>query len=456
MNKGLFIAFGFLLYCGIAPSFAAEQLTYRAPTQLADTRPEMNTPGYWIARHPSPDQIVMTSVEIHEFNASIQSKVKEVKDLTRIAENFSGDELTKNLRSRYEEFKSKDYFSRSGEVLSDLFLQEQLSNLNLTSVPGIIEPEFAFVLRYTDQRFLPTDEPFYEQPGDWDFDHLQNNALEVGTPVVIQHKSFDAQWVYTLGPTSDGWIRAGDIVLCALKDIEEYLGLEKWSVVISAKADMFSDHKLTQYMHSVQMGTRFPKDKKQEHDGVVAIKIPSKRGDGRFFFASVYLDQNDVHDGFLPYTARTIYKQAFKLLNEPYGWGGMYQEQDCSRFLQEVFATVGIDLPRDSKDQARVGSSIAAFDLHSPMPGSQKLEVIPRAVPGISVMTMKGHIMLYLGMVDQKPYAIHAVWAYREPDGEQDRVRVINRVAVSSLDLGEGSQKGSLLKRLTGIRAISK
>lgn len=456
MKRGLLI--GLVLYVSnsVLISAADEQLTYRAPTQLSDTRPEMNSSGFWIARHPSPDQLVMTPDEVREFNATIRSKVKEVKDVTLVAENFSGDELTKTLRSHYEEFTNKTYFASNGDEISDLFLQDQLSNLNLTSVPSIIEPEFAFVLRYTDQRFLPTDQSFYEQPGDWDFDYLQNNALELGTPVVILHKSFDGHWVYVLGPASDGWIKTVDIMQCALKDIEEYLGAEAWTVVINAKADMFSDHKLTQYEQSVQMGARFPKEKKQEHEGVVAVKIPSKRGDGRFFFASVYFDQGDVHDGFLPYTARTIYKQAFKLLNEPYGWGGMYGEQDCSRFLQEVFATVGIDLPRDSKDQARVGSSIAAFDLHSPMPAAQKLEVIPKAVPGISVMTMKGHIMLYLGMVDQKPYAIHAVWAYREPAGEEDRVRVINRVAVSSLELGEGSKKGSLLKRLTGIRTISK
>ena len=64
--------------------------------------------------------------------------------------------------------------------------------------------------------------------------------------------------------------------------------------------------------------------------------------------------------------------------------------------------------------------------------------------------------MLYLGMLENRPYAIHAVWAYREPLGEEDQVHVINRVVVSDLDLGDGSKKGSLFKRLTGVRAFSK
>ena len=69
------------------------------------------------------------------------------------------------------------------------------------------------------------------------------------------------------------------------------------------------------------------------------------------------MNEEDVHPGFLPYTARNIYKQALVMLNQPYGWGDMYGEQDCSRFLQMVFATVGIMLPRDSKDQAQVSNS---------------------------------------------------------------------------------------------------
>lgn len=440
----------------IHSSDAQEELTYRASTQLPDTRPEMNTPGFWIGRHPSVDEIIMTADGIRMLNISIRNKVKEVKDIARVAENFSGDELTKTVRLRFDEFKAKEYFSRNGEPVSELFFQDQLSNLNLTSVPSVIEPEFAFVLRYTNQRFLPTDEPIFERPGDLDFDYLQNNALEIATPVVILHKSFDGQWVYALGPTSDGWIKTRDIVFCALKDVEDFLNSEKWAVVTNAKADLFSDGKLTQFEQYVQMGARFPKEKKQESNDVAAVRVPFKRSDGRFAFKTVYLDQSDVNEGYLPYSARTIYKQAFKLLNEPYGWGGMYGEQDCSRFLQMIFATVGIDLPRDSKDQARVGTGIVSFDLDMPGKKVRKLDFFPKATPGISILNLKGHIMLYLGEVDGRPYAIHAVWAYREPDVDQDRVRVINRVVVSSLDLGEGSKKGSLLERLTGIRNFIK
>ncbi len=124
------------------------------------------------------------------------------------------------------------------------------------------------------------------------------------------------------------------------------------------------------------------------------------------------------------------------MLNQPYGWGDMYGEQDCSRFLQMVFATVGITLPRDSKDQAQVSNSAVDFDKKSD--DGTKIVAITKAPAANTLLAMKGHIMLYLGTVDGKPYAIH-----------DTTVSAMDRVIISDLSLGQGSPKGSLLRRLT-------
>lgn len=454
MRLGPTVVVFLILLSAFYPACAQERAYLIAPSVLLHTERAMKTPGFWISRHPSPDLVIMEPDKLAELNARIQNELKLTKDLTQLPAMVSGDELLKSLRSQFEEIKAKGYFAASGEEASLLFFQDIESNLNMTSVPNVIEPQFGFILHYADQRFFPTVEGLYAVSGDLDFDELQNNALEAATPVALLHKSFDGNWYYVQGPASDGWVEAKNIILCASKDIQDYLNNESWAVVVKPKADIFLDEQLTQYYDHAQMGTRFPKEKKQNASGAVAVKIPSRREDGRFVFKTVYLGKEDVNDGFLAYTARTIYKQAFQLLNEPYGWGGMYGEQDCSRFLQQVFATVGINLPRDSKDQAKVGIGVAQFD--DKTKNEEKVKLFSKAAGAKSVLTMKGHIMLYLGMVDGRPYAIHAVWAYREPDpnAEDDRVRVMNRVVVSDLNLGEGSKKGSLLKRLTGIRMI--
>jgi hypothetical protein len=159
------------------------------------------------------------------------------------------------------------------------------------------------------------------------------------------------------------------------------------------------------------------------------------------------MNAEDVSPGFLPFTARNIYKQALMMLNEPYGWGDMYGEQDCSRFLQMVFATVGIMLPRDSKDQAQVSNVAVDFDEKSS--DDVKNAAIAQSPAANTLLAMKGHIMLYLGTVDGKPYAIHDTTGYKKIVDDKEISYAIDRVIISDLSLGQGSPKGSLLRRLT-------
>lgn len=189
--------------------------------------------------------------------------------------------------------------------------------------------------------------------------------------------------------------------------------------------------------------------------GVVKIVLPGLHIDGRMVNREGFLKKEDISEGYLPYTPRNIIEQAFKLLNAPYGWGGMYGEQDCSRFVQEVFSTVGIQLARNSGDQVKNGNIRAQFDRLMALPDKEKA-VRTQAVAGITLLGMKGHIMLYLGSVDNQLYAIHATWAFREHVRLQEVKRVIGKVTVSDLSLGEHSSRGSLLKRLTTVVQVSR
>jgi hypothetical protein len=132
------------------------------------------------------------------------------------------------------------------------------------------------------------------------------------------------------------------------------------------------------------------------------VKIPTRNLDGALSEVTGYLKKDQICIGFLPYTPRNMVDQAFKMLNSPYGWGGMYAEQDCSSLIQEVFSTVGIVMPRNSDQQSMVGILAAGFsDKENP---DVKLPALQRtAAPGITTLYMKGHIMLYLGLVQGRP-----------------------------------------------------
>jgi cell wall-associated NlpC family hydrolase len=61
-------------------------------------------------------------------------------------------------------------------------------------------------------------------------------------------------------------------------------------------------------------------------------------------------------------TGSEVVKLAQRYLGVPYVWGGTTPSGfDCSGLVQHVFAQVGINLPRVSRDQARVGQPVASL-----------------------------------------------------------------------------------------------
>ncbi len=397
----LFLLWGLLAVSGCV---CKEQLYFAAPTALPNVRQEMKSPGFWIGRHLCPDKVILSSGEIEKLNFHIQNDLKLTKDITRLAG----------------------------------------------------PKRYGLVVHFADQRLAPTTVGKYKIPGDLDFDDLQNSGLDVGTPVVVTKQSTDGEWVLTESELSDGWVEARKIVCCSESEWKEFLRPGPFVVVTKAKADIFLNESLTEFYDSVRMGVRLTACK-QINSEILSAVIPFKNTNGTFAKKVVYLRRADVHEGFLPYTPRQIIRQAFELLNAPYGWGDMHGEQDCSRFIQEIFATVGISMPRNSSEQAQVGRLVGKFDLKTK--DEDKLRVLTReAVGGVTVLQLKrqNHIVLFLGWSDGRPYAIHATWGYRQKDGIFETVRVINRVAVTDLFLGEGASSGSLVGRTVVIRNIQK
>lgn len=421
-------------------------LVHPAPGLLPGIRPAMLTPGYWISRHPFPDKTVLSPEDIQELNSQIINELKTVEDITE--KSFKASATSDEIAGNIKRLSAKSLYLSSGIKADEKFYEKIAGSMGVSDQGGL--PEYGLVVTYSDQRILPTQEPLYAEALNTDFDELQNNTLNSGTPVAVLSRTRDGKWVYTLSSDSAGWVEAEKIAFCSKNDIKIFAKPENFAVVTASKEDIYLDAEMTKSMGYVQMGTRLPLV--EEQAGCYAVLVPSRNNDGRLDLKTGYIRKSKASRGYLSYIARNIIFQAFEMINAPYGWGGMFGEQDCSRYVQQIFATVGVMLPRNSADQAKAGRIIAEFDQASDE--DLKRKSLAKSVAGISLLYMKGHIMLYLGESGGRPYAIHSTWAYRVPDKDRGTLFKIGRVAVTDLELGKGSKNGSLLERLKSVRMI--
>ena len=139
------------------------------------------------------------------------------------------------------------------------------------------------------------------------------------------------------------------------------------------------------------------------------------------------------------------------MLHHPYGWGDTLGGRDCSRFIMDLFRTFGILMPRNSKEQARVGVDLGPVD---EKPVQEKRKILDRSIPLATTVRLPGHIMLYLGKDKGKHYVIHSIWGVLKSGKASPSLQKIGKAVVSDLSLGEKGPNGSLLDRITDIRMI--
>ena len=444
------LIFCLLFTCGCCN--LQQRTNLAAPVSIPNTIREMKTAGFWITKIKDPDGVILDPKAVEEFNAKVERELNLIVNPLNEPSRYNGKTFKNNLQKGIENFSGQKFYTVSGKLADESFYQAIKQNMNLSRIKGKVDADFGFLSHYGNQRLLPTDEPLTKEQGDIEFDELQNSSLDVGTPLIILHESSDGLWVYAQSPSSCGWFKKEKVALCSADKFKELLSNKNFVVVTSAKADIFLDENLTNYYDYVRMGAKFNFNE-TANPQVFEITIPLRTEGGKLLAQKAYIRKQDANIGYLLYTARNTIEQAFKLLNSPYGWGGMAGEQDCSSYIQEIFTTVGITLPRNSSAQAKIGVPLGSFKAASET--EEKLKIIKQeAIPGATILQMKGHIVLYIGIHKNTLYIIHETHGYGQRINSENISWIVNRVIVSDLTLGEGSKKGSLASRIINIRMI--
>lgn len=290
---------------------------------------------------------------------------------------------------------------------------------------------------------LPSRDGLYTPARDLAFDRNRCSTVHPGTAVRVLRKHAD--WYYVHAGHSVGWIHDPAWTPGLERDrVDAYLTPERRAVVLldeTPATPREGGEPLT-----LRLGSSFPMVTAPQSRAGLQIEVPTTEG-----ITTASVPASAMHVGFPPLTRRRFLELAFSELDAPYGWGGHEGGRDCSRYVHDLFGAFGIQMARNSAVQAQLGTSRIEL---SDMNEAEKLAAIEAAhARGIVLLYMRGHIMIYLGQHGGEPYALSSLSEYLEPcpsdpTGGVDRVFRLDRVDVTTLELGRGTARTSFIERL--------
>ncbi|MFA5159533.1 MAG: SH3 domain-containing protein [Candidatus Omnitrophota bacterium] len=456
MRKNILFLLAFLFIFPAA--YADEELPPlpKSPMILTSATPAMQSPEYWIKRIPGAEKPIKTMDQMKHFNDEIKNMVPENIDVLKVDKSRPGKAVIDQLQLEYSTLKNRKLFDANDKTVSQSFFEEKVRPImQIDQVPSKIKVKWGVATRATSVRAIPTMVKMIEGKGDVEFDQLQFTLIKLWTPVAIYHESSDGKWLYLQAPYVRGWVKAKDIAIFPdREELKTRLKSGSFLVVTGESVRVFRDASLKDVFQRLSMGTMIPMASSKFSDGPYPVWMPYRKEGGDVGLTRCYISRkSDVTKGFPVYSQANVIRQAFKLLGARYGWGGMYNGRDCSGFTHDVFLSLGVDLPRDSKQQAMVGTQLGYFEPFQN--DAERKAALKSARPGITLLKMPHHQMIYLGIVNNQFYVIHSTWAERTGDDRlADEKNRINQVVVSDLELNGRSYIGSLFDRIVSINEI--
>ena len=351
---------------------------------------EMSNPEYWIDIQEEPDKVLITKPQIEALNKKIvETSGCRMYDL----ESYSEDEA-----------------------------------------------EFGIVVRQTDVKGSPTNSLM--NGSDANFDDNQLAGAKVNDPVCIIGHSEDDSFYKVRTRDYEGWIRSEDVALCSNK--EEWLKAWKFTeegnfVVVTTDRIFTEDNRYTPDTSRMvlTMGTVLElvdkNDISYEEDGRAPfnsymIYIPIRNSDGSYGRTATHLPEHlGVSVGYQPLTERNIINTAFECLGDIYGWGSSLNSEDCSGYIQSIYRTFGIIMPRDTDQQELTPCKRIIL---SGLENSDRKAMLDETPTG-TALYMKGHTVMYLGEVDGNHYCINSSGSVRGALGGKLKTRTI---MINSID----------------------
>lgn len=413
---------------------------------LPHVQPEMLLADYWLDRIAQPDAPLLTQSDAGAFNARVHATLG-IPPVFSLPDALPADEVRCHLYSVPDNAR----YDVDGSLIPERTWKAIRTNVAADAITDPAPIRWALTTRYAPLRTLPTDLTALKTPDDLPFDRLQETTLDIGWPVAVLHTSADGAWCFGLTPGYWGWVRTRHVAFTDKQTARDFVNAESTLMVQGSWGDIALPGEA--HHRPVKMATRLPLQ--DARNGLYKVLVPRANDRGQLHLVDGYVARKDDDwvEGMLPITLRTVFTQVFKVLGEPYAWGGMRLSRpgrDCSRLVWDTWASVGVYLPRNSDQQGAVGVTSAYFAPDEP--NESRLARLAKDVSPGALVFLDGHVMLYLGMVKGVPYAIHDLWNYAHPEGHTTRA---GQVVVSALPPEPSATRHTLLERLTHVKAIA-
>ena len=420
-------------------------------------------PGYWVARHPDPDAAYLDRPAIDAHNATLRATDRSVHDLQALPRVLAREQVAQWVGALSAP-PSRTLYDVQGAPLPPATLAGIVANAAVASIPAERPARYGLAVRRADLRTFPTALRVFREVGDTDIDRFQESTLFPGDPVVIAHESVDGQWWFVVSPRYAAWVERRHIAEGDAGQVLGHATRSPYRIVTGATAHTVYNPELPAVSElQLDMGVRMPLRTDWPADRAVhgqhpyashVVDLPTRDADGRLRFAPALLPRReDTAAAPLALTPRNLIGQSFKFLGERYGWGHAYNGRDCSGFVSEVYRSLGVELPRNTSDQAR--SPALAGVVFGERDGREAREAAVRALQVGDLVYIPGHVMMVIGHVDGAPYVIHDTTgiSYRGAGGALVRMP-LNQVAVTPLLPLMFNARERTVDRITAIRHV--
>ena len=416
--------------------------------------------NFWIQQLANSDQLLLTAAEQRQWQQQLVT-ADFLHPFDTLKTQYNANEL-QAIVQKVSAIPSAPRFFADGRAVTAEDYRNWQQQMAVPKGNTTITVQYALVTRRANVRRFPTMELLTNSSLDPDLDRLQETALFVGQWLQVLHYSQDRQWAFVVTDHYRGWMQVTDFAVTDRQTIAKFLANPQRLTVTGAKVQTNVTPELPSVSAvSLDMGVKLPLlptpdtlVNGQHPSFSYVVQLPTRAADGSLqLFPALIARHHDVQVAALPFNQRQLITQAFKFLGERYGWGHGYQGRDCSGFIRDIYQTFGLNLPRNTAEQAKMPAphslDISAWSVED------KLSQLKRSQTG-DLLFIPGHVMMVLGVIDGEVWVIHDAngLSLRTSDGQFVHSK-LNGVSVTPLSVLMVSETESYIDVMTTIQRLS-